>query len=86
MTHSFTPAARRHAPSFFERSPLTCLIIGLLALVLSACASRPGPEVLTPVAAITPGARMVTVYVATTRERTGPDQNVFTAGAASGVP
>ena len=43
---------------------------------------RPGPEVLAPVAATTPGARLVTVYVATTRERILPGQNVFTNGRA----
>jgi len=67
------------------RSSLACVIIGLLALVLSACASRPGPEVLTPVAATVPGARTVTVYVATTRERTSPEQNVFTTDRSASL-
>src|SRR5690606_12372497 len=46
------------------------------------CGTRPGPEVLAPVAATVPGARTVTVYVATTRERAAPGQNVFTTGRA----
>ncbi|MXQ14164.1 alpha/beta hydrolase [Microvirga makkahensis] len=62
----------------YGRSWLVHAIAGFLALVLSACASRPGPEVLTPVAATVPGARTVTVYVATTRERASPGRNVFT--------
>jgi esterase/lipase superfamily enzyme len=50
----------------------------LLALLLVGCAGRPGAELLTPVAAPS-GARPMKVYVATTRERTGPSQNAFTA-------
>jgi len=61
---------------------LSAIVAGLLALILSACAGRPGPEVLAPVAATPPGARLVTVYVATTRERILPGQNVFTSGRA----
>jgi len=63
-------------------SPLSLIMMSVLALLLSACAGRPGPEVLAPVAATTPGARLVTVYVATTRERIVPGQNVFTNGRA----
>ncbi len=55
----------------------------LLSLALAGCASRPGPEALNAVAATVPGAREVTVYVATTRERASPDANVFTAGRAA---
>jgi esterase/lipase superfamily enzyme len=54
----------------------------LLATMLAACATRPGPEALiptqSPVGASIPGARVVTVYVATTRSRQTPDTNVFT--------
>ncbi|GGE52182.1 hypothetical protein GCM10007276_31540 [Agaricicola taiwanensis] len=55
-----------------------------LALTAAGCASRPGAEVLTPVAGAgaVPGARLVTVYVATTREREAPHAPVFTAGRA----
>jgi esterase/lipase superfamily enzyme len=62
--------------------PLSLIMMSILALLLSACAGRPGPEVLAPVATTTPGARLVTVYVATTRERIVPGQNVFTNGRA----
>ena len=61
---------------------VSLLMMTLLTLVLGACAGRPGPEVLSPVAATVPGARLVTVYVATTRERNSPGQNVFTSGRA----
>ena len=40
-----------------------------VGLVLAGCAARPGPEVLNPVPTALPGAKMVTVYVATTAER-----------------
>jgi esterase/lipase superfamily enzyme len=49
----------------------------LLATSLAACSARPGPELLNPIAS-TPSARVVTVYVATTRARQRPDSNVFT--------
>src|SRR5215831_18910422 len=50
----------------------------LLTTLLAGCATRPGPELLNPAQASTPGARVVTVYVATTRARQKPDSNVFT--------
>jgi len=59
-------------------------VITLLALVLLGCASRPGPEVLTPVAA-SPGVKTLQIYVATTRERESPSENVFTANRASAL-
>lgn len=49
-----------------------------IALVLAGCAARPGPDVLVPVAAA-PEAKAVTLYVATTRKRTAPGANRFTA-------
>jgi esterase/lipase superfamily enzyme len=52
----------------------------MLATLLAACATRPGPELLSPTQASTPGARVVTVYVVTTRARQMPDSNVFTDG------
>jgi esterase/lipase superfamily enzyme len=53
----------------------------LLAALTAACATRPGPELLSPTRqASTPGARIVTVYAATTRARQNPDSNVFTDG------
>jgi esterase/lipase superfamily enzyme len=59
-------------------------VITLFAFVLLGCASRPGPEVLTPVAA-SPGVKTLQVYVATTRERDSPSENVFTANRASAL-
>lgn len=47
-------------------------------LFLSACASRPGPQTLDPRAANVPGARVVTLYLATSRERAGPGLNRYT--------
>jgi len=58
-----------------------CLRLGVLtflAVGLIGCASRPGPDVLAPVAAA-PGVKTVPIYVATTRKRVAPDENVFTA-------
>jgi esterase/lipase superfamily enzyme len=52
----------------------------LLATLAGGCAIRPGPELLTPTEASVPGARVVTVYVATTRKRQMADGNVFTDG------
>jgi esterase/lipase superfamily enzyme len=49
----------------------------LLATALAACSARPGPELLSPTAS-PPSARVVAVYVATTRARQNPDSNVFT--------
>jgi esterase/lipase superfamily enzyme len=59
-------------------------VITLLAFVLLGCAGRPGPEVLTPVAA-SPGVKTLQIYVATTRERESPSENVFTANRASAL-
>jgi esterase/lipase superfamily enzyme len=54
----------------------------LLSGSLTGCATRPGPELLTPVAA-SPGGKPLNLYVATTRERASPSQNVFTANRAN---
>lgn len=49
----------------------------IVLLLLAACSSRPGPEVLNATATpVPPGARIVTVYVATPRVR-DPDTGVF---------
>jgi esterase/lipase superfamily enzyme len=58
------------------------ILAPLLICMLAGCATRPGPEVLTPVAASVPAAKVVTVYVATTRERASPRSNVFTNARA----
>ncbi len=49
----------------------------LCAGLLIGCASRPGPELLTPVAQVSE-ARLIPVFVATTRTRQAPDVNAFT--------
>src|SRR5262249_2861113 len=59
-------------------------IIVALALTLVGCAGRPGPEVLVPVAT-TPGTKSTSIYVATTRKRDTPSQNVFTAERANSL-
>ena len=56
-----------------NRIKLIWLLIGCL---LSGCATRPGADVLTPVA-MAPEAKVVSLYVATTRERQDPGSNVF---------
>ena len=53
-------------------------------LLLAGCSSRPGPELLSDVPAY-PGAKLVKVYVATTRARQNPGQNVFTSNLADGL-
>ena len=68
----------------YRRCGIQWTVITLLAFVLLGCASRPGPEVLTPVAA-SPGVKTLQIYVATTRERESPSENVFTANRASAL-
>src|SRR5262245_54572479 len=57
----------------------------LLATLVGGCATRPGPELLNPTAESAPGARVETVYVATTRARQEPDSNVFTGDHSPGL-
>lgn len=59
-------------------------IVALLAIALSGCAGRPGPEALAPVAAL-PDAKTLPIYVATTREREGISENVFTSNRANSL-
>jgi esterase/lipase superfamily enzyme len=68
----------------FRRSSIHWTVIAALVVILPGCASRPGPEVLTPVA-IAPGVKTLQVYVATTRERQTPSENVFTANRANAL-
>ncbi len=56
----------------------------VLSVVLAGCATRPGPEILAPVAAL-PGAKTFPIYVATTRERESPSENAFTSNRANGL-
>jgi esterase/lipase superfamily enzyme len=50
----------------------------LLAGGLAGCA-RPGPDVLTPTLTTVPGAKIATVYTATTRARAVPGSNIYTS-------
>src|SRR5882724_9054441 len=56
----------------------------LFSFILVGCAARPGPEVLTPVAASS-GEKALQIYVATTRERESSSANVFTANRANAL-
>jgi esterase/lipase superfamily enzyme len=58
----------------------TILVISTAFLAMAGCAGRPGPEVLRETAAAVPGTRMVTVYVATTRQREIAGTNIFSSG------
>lgn len=63
-----------------RRMPAGLLTALLLGCLLAGCA-RPGPERLA-VTQASPDARLVKVFVATTRERQTPDANVFTTERA----
>ena len=60
-----------------------CLMVLAAVLSLSACAARPGPEVLRTTESRVLGAQTVTIYAATTRARATENANVFTSGRAS---
>jgi esterase/lipase superfamily enzyme len=68
--------------SSFRCRRLDWAVAVLVPFVLVGCASRPGPEVLTPVAASS-GEKTLQIYVATTREREISSGNVFTANLAN---
>jgi esterase/lipase superfamily enzyme len=70
--------------SSFRSRRLGRTVAVLFSLGLVGCASRPGPEVLTPVAA-SPGVKTLQIYVATTRERQNSSGNVFTANRANAL-
>jgi len=57
-------------------------VVFVFALVLSNCATRPGSDVLMPVSAA-PGIKTFPIYVATTRTRSAPSENVFTTERAN---
>ncbi|WP_237153807.1 alpha/beta hydrolase [Oryzibacter oryziterrae] len=63
--------------------------LGLLSLsltiALSACGSRPGSEVLKPQALTAPGAKVVTVYVATTRAEAGTPELSYSNDPANAI-
>ena len=56
-------------------------LVFAFALALAGCV-RPGPSVLIPTGIVAPGAKLVTVYVATTRVREPGTFNVYTDGRA----
>lgn len=62
-----------------------CLAWLCCAVLVGGCALRPGPEVLTPTRVSVPGAKIVTIYVATTRGREIPDSNVYDSSRARGI-
>jgi esterase/lipase superfamily enzyme len=67
-----------------SRFSIQWAVVAFLAIALPGCASRPGPEALASVAAL-PGAKTLPIYVATTRERDGTSENVFTSNRSSGL-
>lgn len=61
------------------------VLFAVLGILLSACAPRPGPEALQSVSAVTPGAEITTIYVATTRAPRGVGSTDFGSGWSLGV-
>jgi esterase/lipase superfamily enzyme len=70
--------------SGFRRRRSDRMVAVLFCFSLVGCAARPGPQVLTPVAAST-GEKVLQLYVATTRERENSSGNVFTANGANAL-
>ena len=70
--------------SSFHYRRLDWAVAVLFSIILVGCAARPGPEVLTPVAASS-GEKTLPIYVATTRERDISSGNVFTANRADAL-
>jgi esterase/lipase superfamily enzyme len=62
-----------------------CLAWLFCAVLVGGCALRPGPEVLIPTQVSVPGAKIITVFVATTREREIPGSNVYDSSRAHGI-
>jgi len=85
-----TASASRRAPASFRvgrcarlRARLRRAGILLAAgMAMTACAARPGPEVLNPTDVSVPGAKAVTIYVATTRGSEVAGGNRFAARRA----
>jgi esterase/lipase superfamily enzyme len=66
-------------PGCFDRC--RGLVVLVVMLLVAGCASRPGPELLSPVGPA-PGAAQVTVYTATTRAPSGEEALHFTSERA----
>ena len=65
-----------------DRRPFARALALAACLAMTACATRPGPEVLVPVERRVDGAQLVTIHTATTREREKNGVNRFTAAHA----
>lgn len=62
--------------------PLAAWFALIVMTGLVAGCARPGPSVLVPTDTVAPGAKLVTIYVATTRVRQPDSTNVYTNGRA----
>jgi esterase/lipase superfamily enzyme len=58
-------------------------IIGFTAVILGGCASGPSPSAMMPVSQLAAGATPVTIFVATTREKSAGDTPTMFSGARS---
>jgi esterase/lipase superfamily enzyme len=73
-------AQRCNISTFRQIDALAIRILVLFAvLILSACAKRPGVDVLSSTPVSLRDQHIVTVYVATSRQRAAPGKNVFTS-------
>lgn len=72
----------RECNALNSKSAVIVLLIALSA-ALSACTSRPGPEVLETVTVLPDDASRVTIYAVTTRNRVSPASNTFDNGKAT---
>ncbi|MCF1502966.1 alpha/beta fold hydrolase [Afifella sp. H1R] len=62
---------------------LSAFLVFCVVSLLGACAGLPDEAALTPVQATVPGAQLVTIYAATTRERKGPQSVLYTSEPAA---
>ena len=76
-----TSIHREHVPCCIVRSAVHLLLV-LTVFLLAGCATRPGSDSLIPSAVSAPGAKLVTVFVATNRLPDGPEQVGYGSGRA----
>jgi esterase/lipase superfamily enzyme len=76
------PLKNAEMPNLPDRHIARSGIFILFLLLLAACTSRPGPEVLLPVNA-SPSSKLVSIYVATTRQPAENGQPGFTSGRSA---